>query len=401
MSSEKALAGLRVVELGNNISAPFCAKLLGDLGADVLKVEPPQGDEARQRGPFPADVPDPERSGLFLYLNANKRSVTLDVGTRTGCELFQRLLKEADALVENNPPAYMERLGLSYGALQGVNPALVMTSITAFGQTGPYRNYRGYSIQVSAVGGVSAVNGRPEKEPLAPPYDLMDYAGGLYGCAASLVALLERDVSGQGQHVDISVADCVAALHTGLYIWEGLTGVRKVTRSGRGEIFPNGLWRCKDGFISLISPQVAQWIRFVKVMGEPEWTKDPRYRDRRAMATQYPEEVDARLAPWLMAHTKAEIFAACRENHIPTAPVRTIDEVLQDDHLQARGFFAEVSREDIGALKMAGGPYRFSETPCAISRPPPLLGEHNEEVFCGRLGLGKDDLRDLRRAGII
>jgi len=401
VSEERALAGLKVVEYGSGISAPFCAKLMGDLGADVLKVEPPEGDEARQHGPFPGDVPHPERSGLYLYLNTNKRGVTLNLETPTGRDLFLRLLRDADVLVENNPPSAMERLGLSYPALEAVHPALVMTSITVFGQTGPYRDYRGYDIQASAMAGVTAVNGRADREPLAPPYGLMDYAGGLYGCAATLVALLERDVSGAGQQVDIATADCVAALHTGLYIMEGITGVKKVSRKGWGEVFPLGLFRCKDGFISMSAPQVAQWVRFVKIMGEPEWTRNPRYRDRRAMANEYPQEVEALMAPWLMQHTREEVFTRCREQHVPFAPVRTIDEVLDDDHLKARGFFAQLSREDVGALPVPGGPYRLSETPWAVSRPPPRLGEHNEEVFCQGLGLGRGELAALRRARII
>ncbi|MDO8530998.1 MAG: CoA transferase [Dehalococcoidia bacterium] len=401
MTPSSALAGFRVVEYGNNISAAFCAKLMGDLGAEVIKVERLQGDESRQRGPFPNDVPDSEKSALFLYLNTNKRGVTLNVEDARGRDLFLRLMKRADLLVENNAPAHMERLGLTYQTLQGVNSALVATSITPFGQSGPYRDFRGYSIQASAMGGVTTVNGSSDREPLAPPYDLMDYAGGLYGCATSCVALLERDMSGLGQHVDVSVSDCIAAMHTGLYIWDGLTVGRRSGRSGRGEVFPNGLWRCKDGYISMIAPQVAQWIRFVKVMGDPEWTKQPRYRDRHAMATKYPEEVDALLAPWLMEHTKDEIFALCREAHVPVAPVQTIDEVMRDEQLQYRGFFTRIFREDIGEISAPGSPYHFSETPCAAHSPPPKLGEHNENVFCGDLGLSNDDLEKLRRSGVI
>lgn len=401
MTPSSVLAGLRVVEYGNNISAAFCAKLLGDLGAEVIKVERPQGDESRQRGSFPNGSADSEKSALFLYLNTNKRGVTLNIENARGRELFLHLLERADVLVENYAPADMQHVGLTYKDLQETSSSLVVTSITPFGQSGPYRDYRARSIQISAMAGVSVMNGQPDREPLAPPYDLMEYAGGLYGCVATCFALLERDFSGLGQHVDVSMTDCCAAMHTGLYVWEGLTGKRRPSRSGRGEIFPNGLWPCKDGYVSMIAPQVAQWIRFVKVMGDPEWTKQSRYRDRRAMAKEYPAEVDALLAPWFMAHTKDEIFAMCREAHMPVAPVRTIDEVMRDEHLKHRGFFSTMHREDFGSITVPGSPYRFSESSYSERRPPPRLGEHTEEVLSGDLGLSKDDLQDLRRSGII
>lgn len=398
---QKALEGLKVIEYGDGISAPFCAKLIGDLGADVLKVEPPEGDETRRYGPFPDDVPDPERSGLFLYLNVNKRSVTLDVSTPTGRDLFLRLLHDADVLVENNLPSRMERLGLDYASIGALCPGLVMTSITPYGQTGPYRDYPAYDLQLSAVGGVTAVNGRPEREPLAAPFGVMEYAGGLYGSSATFVALLERDMSGLGQQVDVAIADCIAGLHTGVYIWDGIRGVKNASRKGWGDVFPLGIYRCKDGYVSMTAPQIAQWIRFIKLMGEPEWSKNPRYRDRRAMASQYPEEAEALVRPWLMERTKEEIFALCRQEHLAFAPVYTIDEVVRHRHLKARRFFVDVSRDDLGTLQMAGSPYRFSETPSCVSRPPPRLGEHNEEVLCGRLVLDKHKLSELRRAGVV
>ncbi len=401
MVSPSVLSGLKVVEFGDNISAPFCAKLLGDLGAAVIKVEQRSGDEARRRGPFPGDASASGKSPLFIYLNASKCGIVLNVESAQGRALLLRLLERADVLVENNPPAAMQRLGLTYEELREVSPSLVVTSLTSFGQTGPYHDCRAHSIQISAMGGVSVMNGQPNREPLAPPYDLMEYAGGLYGCVATCFALLERDCSGLGQHVDVSLTDCCAAMHTGLYIWEGLTGKRHPNRSGRGEIFPNGLWRCKDGYISMIAPQVAQWIRFVKVMGDPEWTKESRYRDRRAMAKEYPGEVDDLLAPWFMAHTKDEIFAMCREAHVPVAPVRTIDEVTRDDHLKQRGFFVNMRLEDCDVISMPGSPYRFSESSFPERRPPPKLGEHTEDVLAGDLGLSEEEIRDLRRTGVI
>ncbi|MBI2909237.1 MAG: CoA transferase [Chloroflexi bacterium] len=402
--SRQALSWLKVVEYGDFVSAPLCAKLMADLGAEVIKIEaPPLGDKARRHGPFPGDIPHAERSGLFLNLNTNKLGVTLDLRTFTGKNILKELLKTADVFVQNSPPPVMRELGLDYDSLGGVNPRLIVTAITPYGLTGPYRDYKGYDINCSALSGVSETIGRPDREPLTAPLFQCDQQAGLGAAGGTFVALLARDVTGKGQLVDISTVDVMTTVHVGSHLmthaFDGVNELR--TREPRLQNYPTGLHRCKDGYICMIAPQVAQWIRFLEVMGTPEWSKLPRYRDRRAMANQYRAEVDALLEPWLMEHTKEEIFEICRKNAIPFTPVYNVEELVNSPQLEYRSFFPQVTHAEAGTIKQAGWPFLFSETPWKLERPAPLLGQHNEEIYCGRLGYSKGDLAQLRRSGII
>ncbi|MFH1486124.1 MAG: CoA transferase [Chloroflexota bacterium] len=403
--TKQALSWLKVVEYGEFIAAPYCTKLMADMGAEVVKVEAPgAGDRARQHGPFLEDIPHLERSGLFLNMNTSKLGVTLNVETATGREILLRLLQGADVLVENNPPQRMKALGLDYESLRKTNPRLIVTSITSYGQTGPYKDYKAYDINCAAASAVSIGIGLPEREPLTMPFYQCDQQAGISAAGATYVALCARDMTGEGQHVDISETDVMHALHLGIDIYDWREKGEKEQRSGFRDsqtVYPATTLKCKDGYVRLRAPQVAQWIRFLALMGTPEWTKEPRYRDRRAMGTQYPEEVDNLLAPWLMEHTKAEIFEMCLKERVPLAPVNTVAELVNNEHLKARDYLVEVERSDTGRLTYPGAPYKFSATPWEIARPAPLLGQHNEEVYCGRLGYSREELVQLRRAGII
>ncbi|RLC95264.1 MAG: hypothetical protein DRI39_00525 [Chloroflexi bacterium] len=406
--ADKALSGLKVLEWADFIAGPYCGKLLADLGAEVIKIEKPgTGDEARQRGPFPGHIPHPEKSGLFLYLNANKLGITLDPEIFTGKKILTELVKKADILIEDHAPAAMVSLGLDYTSLQGMNPGLIMVSITAFGQTGPYKDYKGYAINASALGGQSVCAGEPGREPLTPPLCLGHYQSGAAGAAAAMAALFARDFSGRGQQVDISEAQVWATLHTGnqesSFIMHGMKRMRWGHRTPG--VYPYTILPCKDGFMSMIAIQGYQWKRFLEIVGDgqvPEWyANDPRFQDRRELSLKYADEMDALLAPWLMAHTKQEIYAMCREKRIPFAPVRNMEEVVNDEHLKVRDYFVEFDHPVAGRLKYPGAPGKFSESPWAIERPAPLLGQHNEEVYCNRLGYAREDLERLRNAGVI
>lgn len=401
----QALAGLKVVEWGNFVSAPYCTKLMADYGAEVVKIEEPLvGDESRQHGPFLHDVPHPETSGLFLFLNTNKLGITLNVKSATGKEILKRLVKDADILVENNPPRAVEELGLDYATLSKLNPRLVMTSITAYGQTGPYRDYKAYDLNCSAAGGLNVGIGEQGRSPLMLPLSQCDFQGALGGAAASLLAIVARDATGKGQHADVAEAEVAATLQVGTYvpqyIFYGVVGVRTGHRGGLGR-YPTGVLPCKDGYVCITAPRVDQWVRFTELMGSPEWTKNPRYRDRRAMQEEYPDEADALLAPWLMSHTKKEIFESAQGNRIPFAPVNTVEDVVNEEQLKVRGFWVESDRAEVGTLKYPGAPFKMSKTPFEMQRPAPLLGEHNEEIYSGRLGFTHEELAGLRRAGII
>ena len=399
------LDGVRVVEYGSSISGPYCSKMMADMGADVIKVEPPfYGDEARIHGPFPGDVPDRERSGLFLFLNSNKRGISLDPGNPAGRGILLELLRWADVFVENRPVSETRELGLEYETLKQENPRLIVTSVTPYGRTGPYKDYKGCDLTANAAGGFSFGNGHPHREPLTTPAYQASFMAGVTAALATTIALVGRDISGEGQLVDVSESQVIAVILTGYhlptYIYRGIAGWRSGNRMRLG-LFPNCVLPCKDGYVCIDCPQMEQYQRFLHMIGDPEWTEDPKFRNRRAMTEEYPEEAEALITPWFMEHTKAEIMEMCMENRVPCVPVRTIDDVMNSEHMKERDFFHELDHPKAGALKYPGAPIRFQETPWKLVRPAPTLGQHNREIICGQLGHSPEDLTLMRRTGII
>ena len=405
VSPPSSLSGLRVVEWSSLVSAPFCGKLLAELGADVLKIEPPQtGDQSRQLGPFPNESPHPERSGAFLFANLNKRGVTLNVHNPEGRSLLLKLLESADVLLENQPFQTLKETGLDHDSLKSRFPSLIVTSISPYGRSGPYREYRGYDLTANAMSGLSFGTGHTHREPLTTPMHQASYLAGVGAAFATLVALLSRDLSGQGQLVDVAEAQVIGTLLTGYhlptFIYRGVAGFRSGNRMRLG-LFPNCVLPCKDGYVCIDAPQLEQYQRFLDLLGNQPWMDTPRFRDRRAMSDQYPEEAEALIAPWFMERTRAEILRACLDNRIPCVPVQTFDDVLGDSQLNARGFFQDVDHPEAGNYRYPGYPYRMGETPCRLSRPAPLLGQHNQQVFCQELGLSDTELADLAAAGVV
>jgi crotonobetainyl-CoA:carnitine CoA-transferase CaiB-like acyl-CoA transferase len=404
MSRAQILAGFKVVEYGDFVSAPYAAKLLGDLGAEVVKVELPGGDSARRRGPFPGDIPHPERSGLFLYLNTNKLGITLNLETPTGRRLLDRLLEGADVFVHNVPPARACSLGLGYERLSAVNPGLIVVAISPYGQDGPYRDYKAYDVNTQAAGGLSLGIGEPGREPLKLPLTQSGFQAGLVGALAGLCALFGREATGRGQFIDVAEADVWATVHTGVGVVAWLFSGRLRQRSGRrlvGQPYPHGVFRCKDGHVALQCSERRQWERFLEMVGNPEWGRDPKYRDRLKNQEEYAEELDALLAPWLMARTREEIFRLCQEYRLAGAPLKRVDEVLTEPQLRERGFFYELDHPEAGRLTYPGLPFRFSEAAAGPPARAPRLGEHNEEIYIGRLGLTPAELTQLRQTGVV
>ena len=400
-----ALNGVRVVEWGDFISAPFCGKVLAELGADVIKVEPPSlGDSSRRSGPFPDNLPDPERSGLFLVNNINKRSVSLDLETFTGRELFGSLLESADVFLENQPPELPGKLGLDYEGLKWRFPRLIVTSISPYGRSGPYSGFKGGDLTNNALGGLSFGTGHPDREPLTTPLHQLSYLAAVGAAFATVVAVLARDTTGRGQLVDVSEAQVGAVLlsgyHLPTYIYRGVAGWRSGNRMRLG-LFPNCVLPCKDGYVCIDAPQLEQYRRFLGLLGDQAWTEVPRYRNRRAMSDEYPEEAEALIIPWFMQHTKDEILKICMEHRVPCVPVRTIDEVLEDSQLNSRDFFQELRHPEAEVFRYPGAPYRMEGTPCRYVRPAPTLGQHNEEVLCGELGVEPGRLAGMFRAGVL
>jgi crotonobetainyl-CoA:carnitine CoA-transferase CaiB-like acyl-CoA transferase len=400
--AEQALADLKVVEWGSFISAPYCTKLLADLGAEVIKVEPPgTGEETRRYGPFPDDVPDGEQSGL--YLNTGKLSVTLDPATATGREIFLRLLAQADVLVENQPTGSLDRIGLGYDGLREGNPRLIVTSITPFGLTGPYAGWKGHDINTCALGGISSSMGYPDREPLRPPQDQSHYQSGLMAASATLIAAFGRDLTGEGSHVDLAEAETWATFHMGIGFQAFLEEGRTRQRTGHFAAhrpYIDGVLPCQDGDVCLDTPQSRQWRRMLGLMGDPEWGGDPIFQDRLETTDKHWGRADAYLGEWLKDHTKEEIFETFQRNKVPAAPIRTVAEVVADDQLAARGYFSEMALPSGRTVKVPGACYQFSRTPAQL-RPAPRLGEHNVAILADRLGYSKSDLAAWRRCGVI
>ena len=408
------LNGLRVLELGEFISAPYCGKLLADMGADVVKIERVGvGDWARDYGPYPNDLPHRERSGLFLYLNADKRGVTLNLQTPTGRELLAGLVSRFDVLVHNLHPTEMDRVGVGYEALQAHNGRLVMASITPFGLTGPYRNWKAYDINLAAGGGICEGLGSPDREPLTFGTPEVGYFAGAAAASSVVMALLAREDGGPsanpgGQHIDIAEIETMAGLYNGPEALMAVYQWRVTRRTGHHALdfpYPNCILRCKDGYIFVGSPEGRQWRRLLELMGSPEWAQEPRFRNRTVMNNEYADEVDGYVEEWLLQHTKAELLDLALEYRIPLAPVRGFDEVRQDPSLAT--LFTDLDRPDTGPIAIPGPPYGLSglgsPSEAAAGRPrlAPTLGQHNNEVYCNELGFTPREVAQLYLTSII
>ncbi len=404
------LNGLRVLEFGEFISAPYCGKLLADMGADVVKVERVgTGDWARDYGPWPvvgqADHGRSyhrERSGLFLYLNADKRGVTLNLETPTGRELLAGMVSRADVLVHNLHPTEMDRVGLDYESLIPHNAGLVMASITPFGLTGPYRNWKAYDINLAAGGGICEGLGSPDREPLTFGTPEVGYFAGAAAASAIVMALLARDEGSSGQHIDIAEIESMAGLYNGPEALMAVYQWRVTRRTGHHALdfpYPNCILRCKDGFIFVGSPEGRQWRRLLELMGTPEWSQEPRFRNRTVMNNEYADEVDGYVEEWLLQHTKAELLEMALEHRVPLAPVRGFDEVRHDPSLAT--LFTEVERPDTGPIAIPGPPYALAGAEVSHPRPAPTLGQHNSEIYAGELGYTPEEVVQLYRLGIV
>lgn len=397
---QRVLEGVKVLDLSQGIAGSYCVKLLADFGAEVIKVEPPTGDPARRTGPFPADIPHPEKSALFLHLNTGKKGVTLNLGCQTGRMILKRLAAQVDVLVENFEPRVASSLGLSYEALAAVNPGLILTSISTFGDWGPYHNYKGGNLVSYALSGHLYINGDPEREPVSPAGNLPAYVGGLHGFVGTLVALHAREKVGRGQHVEIALTECMAALHqftVTRYTYAGV--IQKRVGNRYPFAHPITIYRCQGGYVAVSASTEEQTERLLLLLGMPHLREDPRFQTG-IHRLAHAQEFDELVTPWFLTRSKWEIFAACQELRIPCAPVSTVADLLVDDQYRARAFWTEVDHPAVGRLTYPGAPFRMEETPWQTGRAP-LLGEHNVEVYGRYLGYQPRELVQLRGAGVI
>lgn len=380
--SRGALQGVRVVECGEMVAAAYASKLLADLGADVVKVEPPGGDAVRRRGPFPGGTPDGERCGLHLYLNANKRGIVLDLATAAGRAALHGLADRADLLVHNVAPRELTARGLDYASLAARNPRLVVTAITPYGLSGPKRDWEATDLTLWNAGGIAYLNGGgPEADSLPPlkPFGMQaEFQGGVNAAVAALGALLARRRDGRGQEVVVSIQETLAAiLELTFEYWpyQGLVA----SRLGRKPIQPLDFLECRDGWVFICCVEEHQWQEFVRMIGSPEWAGIELFADRLSRGANW-DALKLFLQEWASEQSVDEVYLAAQQRRIPFAPVSTMGDLLASPHLKARGFFATL---DAGGTPVTapGAPYRLSATPWALRRPAPRLGEHTAEVL--------------------
>jgi crotonobetainyl-CoA:carnitine CoA-transferase CaiB-like acyl-CoA transferase len=400
---DQALSDVKVLDMSWYVAGPYCTKLLADYGAEVIKVERPfEGDPARCMGPFPGDSPHPEKSGLFLHLNTNKRGITLNLKSDPGRRVIKELVRESNILVENFRPGVMSGLGLGYENLSKINPKLVMTSISNFGQTGPYRDFRATDIVEYALGGPMFSTGIPEQEPLKLYNNVIQFQAGACAAVATMTSLFGAEMRGEGEWVDISIMETQAAgidrtpTFRIAYQYTGEVNGRLPTTQG----FATGAFPCKDGYVTIMGGAI--WFHKLAAMLEmPELLQHPVYANLLEQSKpEVAEEFLTILLPWLLERTKGEIWEAAQAQAMLSSPIYTTEDLLNDPHYNERGFWVDIDHPLAGTVTYPGAPFKMSGTPWQIKIPAPLLGEHNEEVL-GVLGYTKEDLVRLRQQKII
>ncbi|MFA5308172.1 MAG: CoA transferase [Dehalococcoidales bacterium] len=400
----QALSDVKVVEFSDFVSGPYCGKLMANMGAQVIKVEKPgSGDKARSWGPFPENLPHPEKSGLFLFLNTNKKGITLNVESAAGKKIFKELLKWADVLIEDHAVKEMAALGLSYPEAKEINPALVMTSITPFGQTGPFKDYKGSDL--ISFHASSEAFGNPDEgvkdtaalPPLKVANHAADFMSGLTAAACTLGALIGRGDKGRGQHIDVSRQEALASICRQQLAYYSVMEENPSREFGRKK-FGGFLYPCKDGYVVIwIGPH---YHLVVKMMGDPEWSKEEMFANP-LLRNGYIVELNQLITVWTLEHTAEEVNALALEHGVPCSLVRSVEDLVGDEQLAFRDFWREIDHAIAGKLKYPGAPFKLSATPAAIERPAPLLGEHNEMVYCGMLKYTREQLVRMRQGGII
>ncbi len=373
---EGPLTGTRVVDLSQYIAGPYCGRILAGFGADVIKVEPPDGDPIRRWGPFVDAAPDPETGALHLYLNQGKRSVTLDLDTEAGRAVLRQLLATADVLVESFRPGVLADLGFGYQQLKEEFPGLLYVSVTPFGQTGPYAQYLGWEITTYALSGLMYITGEPDREPLKNGGYLGQYGAGQNAYIATLAGLWERASSGLGQHVDVSVfehATSLLEMTDMAYIYAG----QVYPRSGNGSRAAWGIYPCADGFVGVVSGPLRRWANVATLMEEP-LLSDSRYQQAGSQS-ELRDEIDALMLPWLVTHNKEEIYQQAQALGLPFGYVATPADLFRNEQLQYREFFHTVEHPVAGTLRYPSVAAHFTDG-LWESRRAPLLGEHTDKV---------------------
>jgi crotonobetainyl-CoA:carnitine CoA-transferase CaiB-like acyl-CoA transferase len=410
------LSPYRALDL-TDVKGFFCGKVLGDLGANVIKIEPPCGDPSRNIGPFYHDIPDPERSLLWFAYNTSKRGITLNLETADGQDIFKQMIKTADFVIESFKPGYLANLGLGYPELSKINPRIIMTSISPFGQTGPYWDYKTSDLVATAVGGLLFICGDTDRAPLRCTAEQSFPQAGVQAAMGTILAHYHRELTGEGQHVDVSIQECIIPLS---FYAQQKWDTFKANFRRLGQWLDRGtpekprnlqnVFPCKDGFISWQvmtgdigrrTRYLVEWMAEEGMAGnllETQWEKID-------MDELKPEELaswEQTIGKFFHTHTKEELYRESMKRGVILYPCADVEDILKNEQLAARGFWIDVKHPELKAsITYPGAPFKLSEPLWRISRRAPLIGEHNEEIYVKEMGFSKEKLAILKQANII
>ena len=393
-----ALNGVKVLDLSEDIAGSFCARLMADYGADVLKLEPPRGASLRRMGPFHHDDPHPEKSLFFLLLNLNKKGASLNLTTDTGQSILKRLAEHVDVIVETYRPGYLDSLGLGYDTLSQINPGLIVTSITPFGQDGPYSQYKGEEIVEYAMSMIMSISGIQGREPLKHGGFQAQYEGGLFGAGATSMALFAQLNTGQGEHIDVSITECIASTMMATQTIYPFIGGSQARRRPVGNEFENPM-PCKDGWIIVQAGGGATWEDLSNFFKAPELL-EPRFADR-AQRSQNGAEMDQVIINSIKDREKWELFPKAAAARMLFGLVQTPTELVDCPQLESRNFYREVDHPVIGKIKVPAELFKLTETPYQLKMPAPTLGQHNQEIYVEGLGYTQQEFVQLRQLNVI
>ena len=398
IESKLPLSGIRVLDLSRILAGPHCTMLLGDLGAEVIKVERPgTGDDTRTWGPPFAGG----EAAYYLCCNRNKKSITIDLKNPHGVELVKELAKRSDILVENFTPGLTKGFGLDYETLKAINPRLIYCSITAYGQDGPYRDRPGYDMVLSAAGGLMWITGEQDGDPCKVGVAITDVITGVHASGAIMASLLWRERSGRGQYIDCSLLDIQASALANIasnYLVAGKEARRWGT--AHESIVPYQVFKTKDHPIAIAAANQKLWENFAKALGKEEWLEDPRFVSN-PLRVKHRETLIPLVAQRMLEKTCDEWMELLLETSVPCGPVNNMQRLFSDPQMLHRNMVAEVPHPTIGTLKLCGIPIKYSDTPGTIRRHPPLVGEHTEEILKDLLGYDTEGIDELRREGAV
>lgn len=394
----KPLDGVKVVDLTRVLAGPYCTMLLADMGADVVKVERPgAGDDTRAYGPPFLNG----ESAYFLSINRNKRSLTLNLKKSEALDVLGKLISTADVLVENFRPGTMEDFGYGYEKVQEMNPRLVFCSISGFGHSGPKSELPGYDLIIQGEGGAASLTGSPDGPPYKMGTSQADIIAGMMGFQGILLALMARARTGRGQKVDIGMLDCQVALLTyqaGIYFATG----QSPTRMGNQHptITPYETYRCQDGYINLACGNDGMWRAFCKALDQNAWAEDARFRTN-ADRVQHRKQLGALIEPVLLQKTTQEWITVLQQHGVPCGKIQSVGDVCEDPQVKARDMVVDIQHPKAGPIRVTGVPIKLSDTPGAVSAPPPILGEHSAQILQEWLHMAPAEVEHLRQAGAL